>query len=446
MTFITKKALDRRAVLRGLGTTLALPLLDSMAPALRAFDKTPAAPVKRFGVVYTPNGRMMKNWTPAGEGAGFEFSPTLASLQPYRDKLLVLTGLNRILPGDHITGVHCGASTGFLTDCLPEPTDFSNLHAGISADQIAAKHCGQYTQLASLELGLESTDFGGTSETGFSKAYVSTLCWRSATTPLPMENNPRAVFERLFGDGASTNAAARLARLKQEQSILDSVTQSVADLGLELGQSDRTKLNEYLEALRDVERRIQKAEEQNDHVLPEFNHPAGIPVSFAEHTKLMYDLSVLAYQADLTRVITFMIGHELSGQTFPEIDVPDAHHAISHHQGNPVNLAKLAKIDAYHVSLFTYFVEKLRSTPDGDGSLLDHSMILYGAGMSDSNRHDPKNLPLLLLGGGCGQLKGGRHLLYKETPVANLHVTLLDKLGVRVDRIGNSYGELTGLS
>jgi len=446
VTFITKKALDRRTILRGFGTALALPVLESMAPALRAFDKTSAAPVKRLGIVYTPNGRMMKNWTPAGEGAAFEFSPTLEALQPYRDKLLVLTGLNRRLPGDHVIGVHCGASTGFLTDCLPEPTDISNLHAGISADQIAAKQCGQYTQLASLELGLESTDFGGTSETGFSKAYVSTLCWRSVSTPLPMENNPRVVFERLFGDSGSTNPTARLARLQQERSILDSVTQSVADLGRELGQGDRTKLNEYLEAVRDVERRIQKTEEQNGNALPVFEHPVGIPANYAEHVKLMYDLWVLAYQADLTRVITFMVGHELSGQTFPEIDVPDAHHAISHHQGNPVSLAKLAKIDAYHVSLFSYFVEKLRSTRDGDGSLLDHSMILYGAGMSDSNRHDPKNLPLLLLGGGCGQLKGGRHLRYEDTPVANLHLTLLDKLGVHTDSIGDSYGELTDLS
>jgi hypothetical protein len=444
--FIAKKALDRRTVLRGFGAALALPLLDSMAPALRAFDKTAAAPVKRLGFVYTPNGRMMKNWTPAGEGAAFEFSPTLEALKPYRDQMLVLTGLNRRLPGNHVIGVHCGASTGFLTDCLPEPTDISNLHAGVSADQIAAKHCAQYTQLASLELGLESTDFGGTSETGFSKAYVSTLCWRSESTPLPMENNPRAVFERLFGDSGSTNPTARLARLKQEQSILDSVTQSIGDLSRELGQSDRSKLNEYLDAVRDVERRIQKTEEQNANALPVFEQPAGVPSNYAEHAKLMYDLLILAYQADLTRVATFMIGHELSGQTYPEIGVPDAHHAISHHQGNPVSLAKLAKIDAYQISLFSYFIEKLRSTHDGDGSLLDHSMILYGAGMSDSNRHDPKNLPLALLGGGCGQIKGGRHILYKDTPVANLHLTLLDKLGVHANRIGDSYGELSELS
>lgn len=446
MTFITKKAVRRRTMLRGLGTALALPLLDSMAPALEAFDKTAAAPVNRFGAVYTPNGRMMKNWTPSVEGAGFEFTPTLEPLEPYRDKLLVLSGLNRKSPENHVVGLHTSASTGFLTDCLPVPAEGSNLYAGISADQIAAKHMRQYTQLASLEVGLQSGDLGGTSETGFSRAYINTLSWSSATTPLPMESNPRAVFERLFGDTSSTNPAARLARLKQEQSILDSVTQAVADLGRGLGQRDRGKLNEYLEAVRDVERRIQKAEEQNGKELPVIDHPAGIPASFAEHTKLMYDLCALAYQADLTRVMTFMVGHELSGQTYPEIGVADAHHAISHHQGNPESLAKLAKIDAYNVSLFAYFVEKLRSTPDGDGSLLDHCMIMYGAGMSDGNLHDPKNLPMLLLGGGCGQLKGGRHLRYKETPVANLHVTLLDKLGVHIDSIGDSQGKLTDLS
>ena len=446
MTFITKKAVNRRTMLRGVGAALALPLLDSMAPALVAFDQTAAAPVNRFGAVYTPNGRVMQKWTPAAEGAGFEFTPTLAPLQPFRDRLLVLSGLNRRLPGNHVVGVHASASTGFLTDSLPIPAEGTNLYAGISADQIAAKQLSQYTQLASLEVGLQSGDFGGTSETGFSRAYINTLSWRSATTPLPMESNPRAVFERLFGDSGSTNPAVRLERLKQEQSILDSLTQTVADFGRGLGQRDRRKLTEYLEAIRDVERRIQKAEEQNGQQLPVVDHPAGVPANFSDYAKLMYDLCLLAYQADLTRVMTFMVGHELSGQTYPEIGVADAHHAISHHQGNPESLAKLAKIDAYNVSLFAYFIERLRATPDGDGSLLDHSMILFGAGMSDGNRHDPKNLPLVLAGGGCGQLKGGRHLRFTETPLANLHVTLLNKLGVHIDSIGDSRGELADLS
>jgi hypothetical protein len=447
---ITKKAIDRRTILRGLGATIALPLLDSMVPALSAARKTAAAPVHRFGVVYTPNGIMMKNWTPAVEGSGFEFSPTLRVLEPFRDRLLVLSGLNStppVMPGNEPTGVHARASTRFLSDIQPRPTEGSDLRAGISIDQIAANQFGKYTQLASLELGLESADSGGAGDPGFSKVYDATIAWRGETTPLPMEHNPRAVFERLFGDGGSTDPAVRLTRLRQERSILDSVMQSTADLERGLGPSDRGKLNEYLEAVRDIERRIQKAEEQNGREVPAIDHPAGVPASFSEHVKLMYDLYVLAYQADLTRVVTFMTCHEFSGQTFSEAGVPDAHHAISHHQGNPASLAKLAKIDAFKMSLFAYFIERLRATPDGDGSLLDHSTIVYGAGMSDGNAHDPQNLPILLLGGGCGTLKSGRHIRYpKGTPLANLHVTLLDKLGVHIDKIGDSNGTLTDLS
>lgn len=293
---------------------------------------------------------------------------------------------------------------------------------------------------------MESADSGGAGDPGFSKVYDATISWRGETTPLPMEHNPRAVFERLFGDGG-TNPASRLARFQQEQSILDSITQSASDLERGLGPGDRAKLSEYLAAVRDIERRIQKAEEQSGREVPTIDHPAGVPASFSEHVKLMYDLYVLAYQADLTRVVTFMTCHEFSGQTFPEAGVPDAHHAISHHQGNPASLAKLAKIDAFKMSLFAYFIEKLRSTPDGDGSLLDHSTIIYGAGMSDGNAHDPKNLPVLLLGGGCGTLNGGRHIRYSQgTPLANLHVTLLDKLGVPIEKIGDSNGMLTDLS
>jgi hypothetical protein len=261
-----------------------------------------------------------------------------------------------------------------------------------------------------------------------------------------MEHNPRAVFERLFGDSGSTTAEARLARLKQERSILDSVSQTAAQLERQLGPADRSKLSEYFEAVRDVERRIQNAEEQNTRELPAMEHPAGVPAVYSEHVKLMYDLLVLAYQADLTRIVSFMTGHEFTGQTFPEAGVPDAHHAISHHQGNPASLAKLARIDAFKVSLFAYFLGRMRSTRDGDGSLLDHSMIIYGAGMSDGNAHDPKNLPLLLLGGGRGTLKSGRHIRYpKGTPLANLHIALMGKLGVHLDSIGDSTGELTDL-
>jgi hypothetical protein len=446
---ITKKAIDRRTVLRGLGVSVALPLLDAMVPALTAFQKTAAKPVNRFGAVYVPNGIMMREWTPSAEGNAFEFTSTLKPLEPFRDRLLVLSGLNSTPPAKQsgAPGVHARASTRFLTDTPPKVTNGSDLEAGISMDQIAAKELGHHTQLASLELGLESTESAASCDNGFNCVYTSTISWRSSTTPLPTEHNPRQVFERMFGDAASTDPATRLARIQQERSILDSVSQRIAKLGQQVGSGDRAKLDEYFEAIRDVERRIQNAEQQSSKELPVVDQPAGIPATFEQHAKLMYDLYALAYQCDLTRVITFMIAHEFSGRTYPEIGVPDAHHPISHHQNDPTRLAKLAKINTYHVSLFASFLEKLRSTPDGDGSLLDHAMIVYGAGMSDSNAHDPKNLPILLAGGGTGLLKGGSHLRFpKETPLANLHVTLLDKLGVHVDKLGDSAGELSELA
>ena len=446
---ITKKALSRRTVLRGIRAGLALPLLDSMVPALSAFDKSDAAPVNRFGAVYQPNGMNMQNWSPTADGTAFELPPTLKPLEPFRDRLLVLSGLNskpEVMAVNLPVGFHSRASTRFLTDIQPKPTEGSDLVAGVSMDQIAARQLDQYTQLGSLELSLEPADSGGAGDPGFSKVYVDTISWRGPTTPLPMENNPRTVFERMFGDSGTTDPASRLARIKEERSILDSVTEAAADLQRGLGVSDRSKLTEFFAAIRDVERRIQKAEEQNGKELPVVDHPAGIPAGLTEHARLMYDLQVLAYQCDLTRIVTFMLGHEFSGRTYPEVGVPDAHHAISHHQGDPERLAKLAKIDLFNLTQFTYFLEKMRATPDGDGSLLDHSMIIYGAGMSDSNAHDPRNLPIVLVGGGCGKLKGGRHLQFaKDTPLANLHVTLLDKLGVHVDKLGDSTGELPQL-
>ena len=444
MMIITKKAIGRRTMLRGVGTVLALPFLDGMMPALSAAVK----PVNRFGAVYVPNGIMMQNWTPATEGSAFELSPTLKPLEPFRDRLLVLSGLNSIPPPDAVDNAHPKASTRFLTDVAPKYTrGTADLHAGTSMDQIAAKELGRYTQLASLEVGLESSESAGTCSSGFSCAYTSTISWRTPTTPLPMEHDPRVVFERMFGDSGSTNADARRARMQADASILDSVIQKIGRLEKEFGAGDRAKLSEYFEAIRDVERRIQKADEQSSQELPKMDHPEGIPVKFDDYAKLMYDLIALAYQCDMTRIITFMIGREQSGRTFPEFGIPDAHHAISHHQNDPVKLAKLAKINTYHITLFTRLLDKLRSTPDGDGSLLDHSMIIYGGGMSNGNAHDPRNLPILVLGGGCGQLKGGRHIQYaKDTPLANLHLTLLDKLGVRVDRIGDSTGEFDQLS
>ena len=446
---VTKKAVNRRVVLRGMGAALALPLLDSMAPALTAFQKTPAKPANRFGAVYVPNGMVMTTWTPAADGAVYDLSPTLEPLQPFKDRMLVLSGMSCV-PPPHAdpTDTHAKASTRFLTDVAPRPTrGTADLRAGISMDQIAAQELGKYTQLASLEVGLESSESAGSCSAGFSCAYTSTISWRTPTTPLPMENDPRAVFERMFGDSGSTDPVARRARMRQDGSVLDSVMQKIGRLERDLGPGDRAKLGEYFEAIRDVERRIQRAEEQNAKELPVTERPQGIPSGFEAHSKLMYDLLALAYQADMTRVITFMIGREQSGQTFPDLGISDAHHAISHHQNDPAKLAKLSKINRYHISLFAQFIEKLRATPDGDGSLLDHVMIVYGAGLSNSNTHDPLNLPVLVVGGGCGTLKTGRHIRFaKNTPLANLHVTLLDKLDVHLDHMGDSTGRFDQLS
>jgi len=432
---ISRLSLPRRTFLRGVGATLALPFLDAMVPALTAMARTPANPVRRLGVVYVPNGMAMDSWTPAAEGMAFDLPPILQPLEAFRDQMLVLSNL-RGAPGG---GSHAGAATRFLTGMVARTPRGTGVAANVSMDQIVAKQMAQETQLASLELGLDSRDFAGTCDAGYACAYSNTISWRSATTPLPMENDPRAVFERLFGDAGSTDSTARLATIRRNRSILDSVTNKVASLGRDLGSADRTKLAEYLEAVRDVERRIQKAEEQSSNELPVVAQPAGVPGTFEEHARLMFDLQVLAYQCDLTRVTTFMIGRELSGRSYPEIGIPEAHHPLSHHEGNPAKIAIMAKLNAYHASQFAYFIEKLRSTPDGDGSLLDHSMILYGAGMSESNEHYPYNLPVLLLGGGAGRLKGGRHIKFPDdAQLASLHVTLLDKMGVPMEQVGNS--------
>ena len=393
---ISKKALSRRTVLRGLGTAVALPLLDSMLPAFTAVARSAAAPINRFGVMYVPNGMIMQNWAPVGEGVGYQFNTTMVPLAPFRNQMTVVSGLNCIPPagtraGD---GVHARASTRFLTDVYPKITPSGGeIRAGISMDQILAKEMGKHTQLASLEMAIESTQSAGACDQGYACDYTSTICWRGETTPMPMENNPRAVFERLFGDTGSTDQKARLSRIQQDRSILDSVVSEVAHLQQSLGQGDRGKLNEYLDAIRDVERRIQKAEEQSDQELPLVAHPSGIPATYDEHAKLLIDLQVLAYQCDLTRIVTLMMGREFSGMTYPQIGVPDAHHPISHHQNQVEKVEKVAKINLYHVTLFAYMLEKLRATPDGDGSMLDHVTMMYGAGMADSNRHAPVDLP-----------------------------------------------------
>jgi hypothetical protein len=438
---VLKKAIPRRAVLRGIGATLALPLLDSMVPAFSAFAATPAKPINRFGVVYVPNGMIMQNYLPTTEGAAYELTPTLSPLAPFRDQVQVLSGLNCIPTPGRPGGAHAKASTRFLTDISP-PTSETWLDAGISMDQILAQETGKHTQLASLELAIESGETAGACDTGYACPYTNTISWKSANTPLPTQNNPRLIFERLFGDSTSTDPKERLSRMRQQQSVLDSVTQEVARLGGSLPPSDRTKLTEYLEAIRGVERRIQIAEEQGNQQVPLINHPVGIPADWETHVKLMFDLQVLAYQTDLTRVITMMLGHEHSGMTYPQIGVPDAHHPISHHQREPEKLAKVSKINAYHVKMFAYLLEKLRATPDGDGTLLDHMTLIYGAGIADSNSHAPVNIPIVLAGGGAGNLKGGRHIHFKDMPLANLHLTLLDQLGVHIDKIGDSTGRV----
>ena len=445
---ITKMAIPRRTVLRGLGTALALPLLDSMVPAFTAVARSQARPVNRFGVVYVPNGvGSLAAWTPKGEGRAFEFSPILKPLEPFRDRVLVMSGLNsKIWPGER-SAPHARASTKFLTNIPPKATTGADLLAGVSMDQTLAKQLGRETELASLELSLESTESAGACDPGHSCAYTSTISWRGPTTPLPMENNPRAVFERLFGDGGSTDPAARLARMQSQRSILDSVSQKVATLQGALGAGDRAKLGEYLESVRDIERRIQNAEARRVQDVAMLEHPAGIPATFEEHAKLMFDLQALAYQSDMTRVMTFMVGREFSGRQYPEIGVPDAHHPISHHMGDPVKIANVNKICTYHASMFAYYLEKLRATPDGDGSLLDHVTIIYGAGMSDSNAHDPLNLPVLLAGGAVGRISGGRHMQYPAgTPLANLNLTIMDMFGVRIDNVGDSTGKIEHLS
>ena len=439
---ITKKHLSRRTVLRGLGTTLALPLLDSMVPAFAAVRHTATMPVRRLGVVYFGHGANMAQWTPATGGA-LELSPTLQGLAPFRDRLLVLSGLGS-KPG---TGVHAQIQAAYLTGVSPKRTDGSDVEAGVSMDQIAAKELGRETQLPSVELSVEPVDFssGATCAFAFSCIYNNTVSWRTPTTPMPMENNPRALFERLFGAADSTKAGARLADVQSDRSLLDSVTDEVSDLQRQLGTSDRARLGRFLETVRDVERRLQKAEQQADRELPVVERPAGVPATFQEHTALMFDLLALAYQTDLTRVSTYLLIRENSLRTAPEIGVPESYHPLTH-SGTPTWLEKQAKLNVYHLELFRHFLETLESTPDGDGSLLDHTLLLYGSGMSKADVHNPYNLPTLLVGGRTF-FKGGRHVrVPDDTPVTNLHLTLLDKMGVRVDRLGDSSGQVNLLS
>jgi len=439
MNVLTGKSLSRRTLLRGLGTTIALPFLEAMLPSFATRANAASKPVHRFLTFYVPNGMAMEYWTPKGEGSDFEFSPILEPLAPYRDQLLVLSGLHASW-----NYIHAGASGSFLTGTPRGGRNEVEIFADVSIDQLLARRFSSETQVASLELAMDAPANAGACTGNLSCVYTHTLSWRSATQPLPVEYNPRAVFERLFGDTGKTDWAAREARMLQHKSILDSVNQKLTDLRRELGPQDQTKVNEYTDAIRDVERRIQKAEEQRDLQLPNMDQPQGVPPVFEDHLALMLDLQLLAFQSDLTRVISFMIGKEQSARPYPQIGVPEAHHPLSHHDNIPELIAQMSKINRYHVELFSKYLAKLRSTPDGDGSLLDHMTILYGSGISNSQRHAPDNLPILLAGGGAGKLKGGRPVVYKEKPsMANLLVTLMYKLDAPVDKVGGSTGKLS---
>ena len=447
--FITQKSLPRRTVLRGMGATLALPLLDAMVPALSAAAQTAARPVRRAGFIYIPNGAVIDEaahgidaWTPIGEGSNFELSTILKPLENVRDRLVVVSGLDHPMArsmGDG-AGDHARGTATWLTGVHPRKTEGIDVRAGTTVDQIIAAEFGRETRLPSLEVALESPERVGNCEVGYSCQYLYTISWRTPTTPLPMENNPRVVFERLFGEGGT--AAERLAERRRDSSILDWVTGEVSDLRRQLGASDQLRVAEYLDSVREVERRIQMSETEGDTLSLELPpQPMGIPDSFEDHIKLMYDLLVLAYQADITRVGAFQISYETSSRTYPQVGVANSHHSLSHHSQNEENIAKLIRINTYHIQMLAYFLEKLRATPDGDGTLLDNSLMLYGGSMSDGNDHSHYPLPCLLAGGAAGRLEGGRHLPYEGGPsMTRALLNVLDLMDVHADEFSEATG------
>jgi hypothetical protein len=441
---ITKKALPRRTFLRGMGVTLALPLLDAMIPSLTAATKTPANParLRRLGYVYMPMGCDVTRWTPPGENTLDELSPSLSPLAPVIEHVTAITNLElqNAYPGTHAT-----SNASFLSAARAKRTESADYYLGTTADQIAARQIGQETQLPSLEISMDLLAMVGQCDNGYACVYQNNRSWSSPTTPLPAEAHPRIVFERLFGEGGSI--ADRRAALQKRASLLDSVTEEITRLQNKLGPADRAKVRQYLDTVREVERRIQKAESDAvDNPLPDLDRPEGVPASYADHARLMFDLQVLALQGDVTRIITFQLARETSNRTYPEIGVDDPHHPLTHHGNDPEKIAKVAKINQFHVSLFAEFLQKLKSTPEADGSLLDHCLYLYGSGMGNPNLHDHINLPILVAGGAAGRMKGGRHIKYaKPTPLANLHLTLLDKVGVRLDSFADSQGKVDEL-
>ncbi len=439
---LTRKHLPRRTFLRGIGTTLALPLLDAMIPAARAARLTAANPVKRLGYVFIPMGTDISRWTPKGGDKLGELSPILEPLAGFRDHLSVISHLE-LQPA--YPGTHATSNSAFLSAAQAYRTESSDYRLGVTADQLAARHLGKETQLPSLELAMDLMETVGQCDNGYACVYQNNLSWSSPTTPLPAEAHPRLVFETLFGEGGTPTE--RRAALKRRASLLDWVKDDLASLKRELGASDRAKMDEYLQAVRDVESRIQKAErDAQENPLPDLERPAGVPAEYAEHALLMFDLQVLAFRGDITRVSTFQLARETSNRTYPETGVTDPHHPLSHHGNDPEKIEKMSRINRYHVSLFAEFLEKLRSTPEGEGTLLDHSLLLYGSGMGNPNLHDHTDLPIVVAGGAAGKMAGGRHIRYEApTPLANLHLTLLDKVGVEIDAFGDSTGPIDEL-
>ena len=432
---ITKKALPRRTFLKGIGATLSLPLLDAMVPAATALAKTPAKPVRRLGYVFMPMGCDITRWTPPGGEKLDKLSPILSSLDPVKQDVTIVSNLElaNAYPGSHAT-----SNSAFLSAAKAKVTESTDYYLGTTADQIAARHIGQSTQLPSLEMAMDLLKLVGQCDNGYACVYQNNLSWSSPTTPLPAEAHPRIVFESLFGEGGT--AKERRAALRKRASLLDSISEEITRLQRDLGPADRAKLEEYLTAVREVERRIQTAEsDAAKNQLPDLDRPMGVPASYADHARLMFDLQILALQGDVTRVITFQLARETSNRTYPEIGVPDPHHPLSHHGNNPEKVALMAKINSFHVSLFAEFVLKLKKTTDGNGSLLDHSLYLYGSGMGNPNVHDHTNLPTIVAGGGAGKKRGGRHIQYdKPTPLANLHLSLLNKVGVPMESFADS--------
>src|SRR5712671_2805817 len=444
--FLARKAIPRRTFLRNGRAVLALPLLDAMIPAATGWAQTPAKPVRRLGFVFIPMGCDQARWTPPvslqNPGKLDELSPILSPLKPVKDQVTVITNtrLQNAYPGTHDT-----SNSAFLSAASSKHTESSDYFLGTTVDQIAAKEMGRESQLASLQLAMDLNPLAGVCNNGYACVYQNCLSWSSPTTPLPSEAHPRVVFERLFGEGG--NAAARRSALRNRASLLDSFTGDIAKLKQRVGIPDRVRLDQYLDSVRQVEREIERAEQAvKDNKIPDLDRPVGVPAAFADHAKLMFDLQILAFQADITRVVTFQLTREQCNRTYPEIGVSDPHHPTSHHGNDPEKLAKIAKINTFHVSLFSDFLQRMKATPDGDGSLLDHTVYMYGSGMGNPSLHDHENLPILVAGGAASGLKGGRHIRYeKPANLANLHLTLLDRVGVHLDSFMDSSGKVEDL-